>query len=182
MTKIKTKLLLVAETATLLYAITEDISQCRIQDMRHGMVRRNIASSVVVNLTFHRGTNRDFTLLDHTAVKDEAAVYLNIRHSKAASIDGDNSQVSFLSTSFSVERGLVEDEANTLTGLDGRSIGDESIRSKNYLDGRIGIDIPFVFGVINGSLDAIVGQPCRLLGNKLKSLGTSGLGSLSGIP
>mmetsp|Transcript_9220 Transcript_9220/g.25919 ORF Transcript_9220/g.25919 Transcript_9220/m.25919 type:complete len:422 (-) Transcript_9220:1269-2534(-) len=101
--EIETKLIFVAETATLLYAITEDITQCRVQDMRHGMVRRNIASSIVVNLAFHRGTNREFTLLNHTAVKDETTVYLNIRHSKAASVNGNDSQVSFLSTSFGIE-------------------------------------------------------------------------------
>ena len=83
------------------------------------MVRRNIASSIVVDLTLDRGTDLDFALFNYTAMEDKTTIHLNIRHSKTAPIDGNHPQVSFLSTSFSIKGGLVKHETYALAGLDG---------------------------------------------------------------
>ena len=170
-TEIEPELLVVALTAALVASLPEDLAQCGVENVRHGVVGRHVPPAGVIHFAFDAGAGRDGSAGYHPRVEGVSAVGLHVADDELSPpLEGDCAEVGFLAAGLGVEGRLVQYQTHGIPLIDDIAILDETVRREYRLHDRIHLHVPGVLRRVVGDGDPAVGEPRRLLGDELQPL------------
>ena len=116
MSKVEANFFIINHLSRLFHMVTQNITQCSLQQMRGSMVTHNITAQHGMNACGYSFIHNQLALCDKSMVKEQfRLIFCGIRHIYQSAAVFQNTCVADLSSAFCIKRSLIQYDNDTVS-------------------------------------------------------------------